>query len=31
VTFQTPPTAMRPVTIAIVHDTCANLIQIYQV
>jgi predicted enzyme related to lactoylglutathione lyase len=31
VTFRMPPTAMGPVTIAVLDDTCGNLIQIYQV
>jgi catechol 2,3-dioxygenase-like lactoylglutathione lyase family enzyme len=31
VEFKTAPTKMGPVTIAILDDTCGNLIQIYQV
>lgn len=31
VTFTTPPTPMGPVTIAVLDDTCGNLIQLYQV
>jgi catechol 2,3-dioxygenase-like lactoylglutathione lyase family enzyme len=30
VVFQTPPTVMGPVTVAVFDDTCGNLIQIYQ-
>lgn len=30
VTFTTPPTAAGPVTIAVLLDTCGNLIQLYQ-
>lgn len=30
VEFQTPPTAMGPITIAVFDDTCGNLIQIVQ-
>jgi hypothetical protein len=28
VTFRTPPTEMGPVTVAVLDDTCGNLIQI---
>ncbi len=31
VRFTMPPTAMGPTTIAVLDDTCGNLIQIYQV
>ena len=31
VKFTMPPTTMGPATIAVFHDTCGNLIQIYQV
>ena len=31
VAFTTPPTPMGAVTIAVLDDTCGNLIQIYQV
>ena len=30
VEFTRPPTAMGPVTIAVLNDTCGNLIQLYQ-
>lgn len=30
VQFQTPPTEMGPVTVAVFDDTCGNLIQIVQ-
>jgi catechol 2,3-dioxygenase-like lactoylglutathione lyase family enzyme len=30
VAFTTPPTPMGPVTIAVLDDTCGNLIQLYQ-
>ena len=30
VEFTTPPTAAGPVTIAVLLDTCGNLIQLYQ-
>lgn len=31
VSFKTPPTQAGPVSIAVLDDTCGNLIQIYQV
>jgi catechol 2,3-dioxygenase-like lactoylglutathione lyase family enzyme len=31
VKFTMPPTTMGPATLAVLHDTCGNLIQIYQV
>lgn len=31
VRFTTPPTTMGPVTVAILDDTCGNLIQLFQV
>ena len=31
VVFHTPPTAMGPVTIAVLDDTCGSLIRLYQV
>jgi catechol 2,3-dioxygenase-like lactoylglutathione lyase family enzyme len=30
VTFKTPPTPMGPVTVAVLDDTCGNLIQLVQ-
>jgi len=30
VTFRAPPAEMGPTTVAVFHDTCVNLIQIFQ-